>query len=108
MAARRVPFMQAARGDKTQIQVPMPGGETKTVELEIPAGAHSQYSAACELCRMSWVVFKHAAPFGVPKLEGQRSAVMWRPRYRLERARLGPRHHDAPAEHTARHNRAQA
>ena len=49
--------MQAARGDKTQIQVPMPGGETKTVELEIPAGARSQSSAACELCWMSWVGF---------------------------------------------------
>ena len=37
--ARRVPFMQAAKGEKTKIQVPLQDGTTKTVELEIPAGA---------------------------------------------------------------------
>ncbi len=31
--------MQAAKGDKTKIQVPLQDGTTKTVELEIPAGA---------------------------------------------------------------------
>lgn len=107
MAARRVPFMQAARGDKTQIQVPMPGGETKTVELEIPAGARSQSSAACELCRVSWVESACRAIRGA-KTRGTRECSEWRSQYRLERARLGPRHHDAPAGHTERHNRAQA
>lgn len=31
--------MQAAKGEKTKIQVPLQDGTTKTVELGIPAGA---------------------------------------------------------------------
>ncbi|KAK9841760.1 hypothetical protein WJX81_001134 [Elliptochloris bilobata] len=39
--AMHVPFMQAAKGDKTTVKVPMPDGTTRSVELEIPAGVDS-------------------------------------------------------------------